>query len=427
MTMLQILVGVFLCLSSVVLGQYDDGFLQVDYENLSYNDISDPEEATPTPCKSTELTKWDKLFSMLENSQMRENILLQYVDEIIKVELQSIRDEMHQFVANFAGTCTNAIDSASTRITSQLEGKLMQIAERIGDTNTVHQSQHYKVLEQLLVASQDTAYRLSKIESAWQNGAEAQGLHSKFKQQDVSVYTGLEKVMDSMAYDLQKTRAELQLSQKWVAQHFLPSGCEVALLFPMRSRKIFASVNPAASMTLDSFTACIWSKVTDALNKTVLFSYGTKRNPYEIQLSLSQQSAVLSVGGDTYSTVAANAATVGEWAHFCGTWSSNEGNASLWVNGELAATSTGVAEGHPIPDGGILQLGQEKNGCCVGGFDEKLAFSGKLTGFNIWDKVLDGEQIAHLAKGEGSCSTRGNVVGWGVTEILPHGGAQYIH
>ncbi|XP_041120053.1 pentraxin-related protein PTX3-like [Polyodon spathula] len=427
MTMLKVLVGVFLCLSCMVSGQYDDEVLQVDFENLSYNEIPDREEATPSPCKSTEHTKWDKLFSMLENSQMRENILLQYVDEIIKVELQSISDEMHQFVVNFAGTCTNAIDSASTRITSQLEGKLMQITERIGDTNTVHQSQHYNVLEHLLVASQDTAYRLSKIESAWQNVAEAKGLHSEFKQQDVSVYTRLEKVMNSMAYDLQQSRAELQLSQKWVAQQLLPSGCEMALLFPMRSKKIFASVNPAAAMTLDSFTACIWSKVTDALNKTVLFSYGTKRNPYEIQLSLRQQAAVFSVGGDTYSTVAANAAPVGEWTHFCGTWSSHEGNPSLWVNGELVATSSGLAKGHPVPDGGILQLGQEKNGCCVGGFDEKLAFSGKLTGFNIWDKVLDKEQIAHLAKGEDSCGTRGNVVGWGVTEILPHGGAQYIH
>ncbi|KAG7276911.1 hypothetical protein CRUP_034787, partial [Coryphaenoides rupestris] len=43
---------------------------------------------------STELTKWDKLFSMLENSQMRENMLLQYADDIIKVEMGSLRAEL---------------------------------------------------------------------------------------------------------------------------------------------------------------------------------------------------------------------------------------------------------------------------------------------------------------------------------------------
>lgn len=99
---------------------------------------------------------------------------------------------------------------------------------------------------------------------------------------------------------------------------------------------------------------------------------------------------------------------------------------SLWVNGELVATAVGMATDHIIPEGGILQIGQEKNGCCVGGgFDETLAFSGRLTGFNIWDRVLSNEEIRETGGAE-SCHIRGNVVGWGVTEIQPHGGAQYV-
>lgn len=56
--------------------------------------------ATPTspPCSSPDLTKWDKMFSMLENSQMRENMLLQYADDIIKVEMGSLRNEMIRLV-----------------------------------------------------------------------------------------------------------------------------------------------------------------------------------------------------------------------------------------------------------------------------------------------------------------------------------------
>lgn len=211
------------------------------------------------------------------------------------------------------------------------------------------------------------------------------------------------------------------------SSYFLATpGCETAILFPMRSKKIFGSVHPATPVKLESFSACIWVKATDALNKTILFSYGTKRNPYEIQLYLSYQSVVLVVGGEENRLAADSVISLGKWTHLCSTWNSEKGRVSLWVNGELVATTVGLATGHIVPEGGILQIGQEKNGCCVGGgFDETLAFSGRLTGFNIWDRVLSNEEIRET-EGAESCHIRGNVVGWGVTEIQPHGGAQYV-
>ncbi|XP_015420845.1 PREDICTED: pentraxin-related protein PTX3 [Myotis davidii] len=203
-------------------------------------------------------------------------------------------------------------------------------------------------------------------------------------------------------------------------------GCETAILFPMRSKKIFGSVHPATPVKLESFTACIWVKATDVLNKTILFSYGTKRNPYEIQLYLNYQAIVLVVGGEENRLAADTVISLGKWTHLCSTWNSEKGRVSLWVNGGLVATTVGLAAGHIVPEGGILQIGQEKNGCCVGGgFDETLAFSGRLTGFNIWDRVLSNEEIRETG-GADSCHIRGNVVGWGVTEIQPHGGAQYV-
>lgn len=50
--------------------------------------------SSPHPCGSPDLSKWDKMFAMLENSQMRENMLLQYADDIIKMEIGSLRGEM---------------------------------------------------------------------------------------------------------------------------------------------------------------------------------------------------------------------------------------------------------------------------------------------------------------------------------------------
>lgn len=59
-----------------------------------------PATPSPPPCSSGDLTKWDKIFSMLENSQMRENMLLQYADDIVKVEMGSLRGEILRLVGH---------------------------------------------------------------------------------------------------------------------------------------------------------------------------------------------------------------------------------------------------------------------------------------------------------------------------------------
>lgn len=56
---------------------------------------------------------------MLENSQMRENMLLQYADDIIKVEIGSLRGEMLRLVH----TCTRAIRKWQSPV--QLQGSAL--------------------------------------------------------------------------------------------------------------------------------------------------------------------------------------------------------------------------------------------------------------------------------------------------------------
>ncbi|KFR15000.1 Pentraxin-related protein PTX3 [Opisthocomus hoazin] len=379
----------------------EDGDYDLMYVNLD-NEIEGPvlgtEETVSCDCQR-EHTKWDKLFIMLENSQMKENMMLQAVDEILKVDLQTLKVELSQLAANLAGTFTTAVEKVTSHATSQVEQALARNSGQAEEAQRLHESERGKVLEHILLLGHNVSIGLDRLESAWLRRSEA---------------------------ELQQTRAELKASQKWAAQHLLPAGCETAILFPMRSKKIFGSVHPTAGMTLHSFTACIWIKVTEALDKTIVFSYGTKLNPYEIQLYLSREAAVLVVGGDQHKLAVKNVVVPGKWIHLCGAWSSENGSASLWVKGELAAMASDIADAHAIPDGGILQIGQEKNGCCIGGgFDEALAFSGKLTGFNMWDRVLSAKEIA-AQSGEDACSIRGNIVGWGVTEVLPYGGAQYV-
>ncbi|NXX89905.1 PTX3 protein, partial [Centropus bengalensis] len=350
------------------------------YVNLD-NEIEGPvlgtEESVSCDCQR-EHTEWDKLFIMLENSLMKENMMLQTMDEVLKVDLQTLNAELSQLTASLAGTFAAAVEKVTSHIVSQVEQVLVRNNDQAEKAKRVQESEQGKVFEHLLLLSYNMSGRLGQLESTC------------------------------------------------LGSFLTFSGCETAILFPMRSKKIFGSVHPTAGMTLHSFTACIWIKVTEALDKTVIFSYGTKFNPYEIQLYLSRDSAVLVVGGNQHKLTVKNVVVPGKWMHFCSTWSSENGSASLWVKGELAAAALDIANAHIIPDGGILQIGQEKNGCCIGGgFDEALAFSGKLTGFNLWDRVLSAEEIA-AQSGEDTCSIRGNIVGWGVTEVLPYGGAQYV-
>ncbi|NXF77075.1 PTX3 protein, partial [Sclerurus mexicanus] len=352
------------------------------YVNLD-NEIEAPapgtEEAASCDCQR-EHTKWDKLFIMLENSQMKENMMLQALDELPRVDLQTLRAELTQLTANLAGTCAATLDKVTSHIVSQVEQVLVRTRDQAEEAKRLQESEQGKVLEHVL----------------------------------------------QLSHNIPASVTQLLCPRNATDQKPCRQGCETAILFPMRSKKIFGSVHPTAGMALLSFTACVWVKVTEALDKTIVFSYGTRFNPYEIQLYLSRRSAVLLVGGGQHTVAAQNAVIPGKWIHLCGTWSSENGSAALWVQGELRASTLDVASGHTVPDGGILQIGQEKNGCCVGGgFDEALAFSGKLTGFNLWDRVLSTTEITAQG-GEGACGTRGNVVGWGVTEVLPYGGAQYV-
>ncbi|XP_066111006.1 pentraxin-related protein PTX3 [Saccopteryx bilineata] len=351
----------------------DYELMYVNLDNEIDNGLHPTEDPTPCDCRR-EHSEWDKLFIMLEDSQMREGMLLQATDDVLRGELRRLRAELGRLAGSLGRSCAPAAPA----------------------------------WDELLQASHDAGRSLPRLEGAGAQRPEEAG-----------------RVLDAVLRELRQTRADLRAVQGWAARRWLPAGCETAILFPMRSKKIFGSVHPATSMKLESFSACIWVKATDVLNKTILFSYGTKKNPYEIQLYLSSQSIVFVVDGENR-LVADTGISLGRWTHLCSTWNSERGNMSLWVNGELMATTVGMATGHVVPEGGILQIGQEKNGCCVGGsFDEALAFSGRLTGFNIWDRVLSNEEISET-EGAESCNIRGNVVGWGVTEIQPHGGAQYI-
>ncbi|XP_072557212.1 pentraxin-related protein PTX3 [Paramormyrops kingsleyae] len=394
---------------------YGEDMMYGNNENF-YNNILELDQqedtTTETPCEVSDLTKWDKLFSMLENSQMHETMLQHSMDDLLRAELRAQRGELLLSMEGVASACASCDDSDRRWLEATLglhTARMMLLLQK-----TENQQQ---LLEQILASIQNLGAGPGRKDST-----------SNTVNNDVTDGDGRQvlRMLTAMAKDFQKIQTEIASA----AQNSLPQGCEMALLFPLRSKRIFASVVPDSSMSLSSFTVCLWAKATDTLNKTVLFSYGTRSNPQEIQLLLSGHTARFSVGGEAHLVEAQKVVVPGRWVHYCGTWSSDEGLASLWVDGRKAASFPGVAENHTLPRGGAMLLGQEKNGCCsIAGFDDSfnshLAFAGKMTGVNAWDQVLGDDEISQQASRGGACSTRGNVVGWGISEIIPHGGAQF--
>lgn len=187
---------------------------------------------------------------------------------------------------------------------------------------------------------------------------------------------------------------------------------------------------------MSAMTVCLWARPTQVLNKTVLFSYGGAWNPVDVQLVLSRRGALFTVGGEAHLVEAAGAVAERRWTHLCGTWSSEQGLASLWVDGRQVASAPGVAEGNTIPGSGVLQLGKEgsrqrRGATRVTGNGVVAAaapFTGKITGVNVWDRTLSPEEISQQAKLNGStCGNLGNVVAWGVTKVTLRGEAKLIY
>ncbi|KAF2978772.1 hypothetical protein EK904_012381 [Melospiza melodia maxima] len=207
-------------LSASVVDEDDD--YELMYVNLD-NEIEGPapaaEEAASCDCQR-EHSKWDKLFIMLENSQMKENMMLQALDELPRLELQTLRAELSQLATTLAGTVT----TATSRVASQVEQALLRSRDQAEQARRLQESEQGKVLEHVLQLSHNVSARLGWLESAWHGRAEEQARHTALQQDKQHGSRGDSPILSSLWKELQQTRAELRASQQWAAQHLLPAG-----------------------------------------------------------------------------------------------------------------------------------------------------------------------------------------------------------
>lgn len=135
--------------------------------------------ATPCDCRR-EHTEWDKLFIMLENSQMREGMLLQATDDVLRGELQRLRAELGRLAGSLARPCAPPAPA---------EARLA------------------RALDELLQASRDAGRRLARLERAGTPRPEEAG-----------------RALGAVLEELRRTRADLRAVQGWAAGRWLPAG-----------------------------------------------------------------------------------------------------------------------------------------------------------------------------------------------------------
>lgn len=162
---------------------------------------------------------------------MKENMLLQYTDDIIKVELQSLRGEMLQFVAQYGGSCAAAIENSARRTGAQIDTRLQNELDRLRKVSAEQYAQCDMVLQQLIVSSRNQAAQLERLENVCLKSTQAKSLQARHLTQEVTdaeTAGRLEKGLATMSSELQALREQMTLYMRSHLANGLPSGENIA-------------------------------------------------------------------------------------------------------------------------------------------------------------------------------------------------------
>ncbi|XP_051901956.1 neuronal pentraxin-2-like [Pristis pectinata] len=189
--------------------------------------------------------------------------------------------------------------------------------------------------------------------------------------------------------------------------------------FPLRTNYMFARMTQTLSQEIFAFTICLRLKTSAAPGVGTPFSYAVPGQSNELVLAEWGTSPMELLINDKVATLPL-AVSDGTWHHVCVTWSTRDGVWEVYQDGLSRGCGQNLAPWHPIRLGGVFILGQEQD--AVGGrFDATQAFVGNLSDFNMWDRVLQPDEVRRLAACDGRAA--GNLVAWTVGGVELRGGA----
>jgi len=134
-----------------------------------------------------------------------------------------------------------------------------------------------------------------------------------------------------------------------------------------------------------------WAK--SAASGESMISYATTMNPNSVLIEFQNNMRLIIAGGVTVTGVAINDNL---FHHIVVQWRSSDGTINVYKDGILAFTTTGVAVGNTVLDGGSLVLSQDQDSV-GGGFDGNMSYNGILDEVRIGDtfKSVDYIKTTH--------------------------------
>ncbi|XP_013777628.1 C-reactive protein 1.4-like, partial [Limulus polyphemus] len=170
--------------------------------------------------------------------------------------------------------------------------------------------------------------------------------------------------------------------------------------FPVSSSSQFPRAVISKSLPpMDEFTLCSWLKLTSSEEREfVFFSYavGNGGDSDEIMASVNRTTSTTELKikiANQLARLSCATFTVGNFHKVCITWTSVKGRVQFYVDEDMcSAQVNGVAVGTQVRNGGTIVLGQDQD-TVGGGFSSDQSYVGDLTQLNLFDELLDQDQI----------------------------------
>nr|XP_006821246.1 PREDICTED: uncharacterized protein LOC102807370 [Saccoglossus kowalevskii] len=141
------------------------------------------------------------------------------------------------------------------------------------------------------------------------------------------------------------------------------------------------------------FTVCFWMKTEDDSNVGTMVSYfASDDDTFEVENPGNIRTAINGQDGN-YTEIAAN---YGLWHQVCAIWKSEDGDYSVYKDGNERYGFNGLAAEQTLAGDGVLVLGQKQTRR-GGGFTTNTAYHGQLAAVNVFSKALSHEQVEALA------------------------------
>lgn len=120
-------------------------------------------ETPTTPCQAADFSRWDKLFIALEDSHMRQNMLLESLEQCCG-GMVSLRAQVDKLARGAGQQCPPSLESACRAQAEQVRVRLHQGLVELREEEAERERRLNATLQQLLHSSHEGNARLKRLE-----------------------------------------------------------------------------------------------------------------------------------------------------------------------------------------------------------------------------------------------------------------------